>query len=51
MRTPWHVALDKYTRMAEVEIPARGSVTWQLHEGPLEYGRFEITSSEFEPVP
>ena len=36
--------------MAGVEIPARGSVTWRLPEGPLEYGRFEITSLELEPV-
>lgn len=50
VRTLWHVTLDKHTRMAGVEIPAKGSVTWRLPEGPLEYGRFEIVSLDFEPV-
>lgn len=50
VRTPWHVTLEKHTRMAGVEIPAIGSVTWRLPEGPLEYGRFEVTALAFEPA-
>lgn len=48
VRTPWHVTLGQHTRMAGVEIPSKGTATWRLPEGPLEYGRFEITSLAFE---
>jgi hypothetical protein len=48
VRTPWHVAIERYSRMAGVEIPVLGSVSWMLPEGPLEYGRFEIVNLKFE---
>jgi hypothetical protein len=42
------VAIERYSRMAGVEIPVLGSVSWMLPEGPLEYGRFEIVNLKFE---
>jgi hypothetical protein len=45
--TPWHVDLGAHARMAGVELPTSGAVSWELPEGKFEYGRFEVVELAF----
>jgi hypothetical protein len=40
----WTVPMTAWARFDGVEVPVRGSVTWELASGPFEYYRWELIS-------
>lgn len=40
--TPWQATNDEFGRRDGLNIPVRSAITWQLPEGELTYGHFQI---------
>ncbi len=46
--TPWRVSVSEWRKLGGVEVPARGSVGWQLATGTFDYYRWEIAALEYD---
>lgn len=45
---PWEVAIEAWQRFEGIEVPVKGSVRWQLPEGPFTYYTWQITRIEYD---
>lgn len=48
--TPWIVACSAWHRFDGVEVPTRGTVSWQLPRGEFTYYRWHVKHLEFDPA-